>query len=65
MNFFDIFSEQERVIVITHGDAFDEEFLADQRGPRKLRMDTSKVTEEFELHLSQKKRNENVDTEIT
>ena len=55
---FDIFSEQERVKVITHGDAFDEEFLADQRGPRKLRMDTSKVTEEFELHLSQKSERE-------
>ena len=55
---FDVFSEHERVKVITNGYAFDEEFLADQRGPRKLRMDTSKVTEEFELDLSQRSERE-------
>ena len=51
---FDVFSEQERAKVISENKAFDEEFLSDQRGPRKLFMDTSKVTEEFKLDLAQK-----------
>ena len=55
---FDVYSEYEKVKVIMKGDAFDEEFLKDQRGPRKLHMDTSKVTQEFELSLSQRSERE-------
>ena len=52
---FDIFSEQEKGKALANGGAFDEDFLKDQRGPRKLRMDTSKVTQEFAVAEAQKK----------
>ena len=44
---FDVFSEKEKQKVLKSGHAFDDEFLQDQKGERKLRMDLSKVTEEF------------------
>ena len=52
---FDVFSEQEKRKVISNGQAFDEEFLEDQRGSRKLRIDLSKETEEY---LKSQARNE-------
>ena len=55
---FDVFSEYERAKVISKNGAFDEEFLSDQRGPRKLCMDTSKVTKEFELSLARESERE-------
>ena len=44
---FDVFSNQEKLKVLSSGQAFDEEFLEDQRGCRKLRIDLSRETAEY------------------
>ena len=55
---FDVFSENEMKKRIAGGFAFDEEFLIDQRGARKLCMDRSKVTEEFVQNEAQRRERE-------
>ena len=52
---FDVFSIKAQQKALKEDQAFDEEFLADQRSDRKLFMDTSEVTEEFEMMEAQKK----------
>ena len=55
LHLFDVFSEVERKKVELNSMAFDEAFLDDQRGARKLLIDTSKETKEFKLSEVQKK----------
>ena len=51
---FDVFSNQEKLKVLSSGQAFDEEFLEDQRGCRKLRIDLSRETAEYAKGQAQK-----------
>ena len=55
VHLFDVFSDLEKKKAEEKGMAFDEEFLCDQRGPRKLFIDTTEVTKEFETNELQRK----------